>query len=135
MDVFFKDQPDVFDIVPDFGPESSFSSKSDNKFGSKNIDHFGDRSFVEKESSSRVPRFDDIVPAHKKKKEAVTFYNPIKVPAPDILPFLEVTGAYEEDLDDNEDDNGFLHDFSQPSFHSFKLQAPRAGRSRGEPSG
>ena len=135
MDVFFKDQPDVFDIVPDFGPERSFSSKSDNKFGNKNVDHFGDRSSVEKGSSSRVPRFDDIVPAHKKKKEAVTFYNPIKVPAPDILPFLEVTGTYEEDLDDNEDDNGFLHDFSQPSFHSFKLQAPRSGRSRGEAPG
>ena len=104
---------------------------------------------MERDPSSRVPRFGHL--GTGKKKKAVTFHNPIKVPAPDILPFLEVTGHYEEgleeeeiDVDSKEDgididieddiDVGFLHDFSQPSFHSFKLQAPRSGRSREESS-
>ena len=97
-----------------------------------------------RDPSSRVPRFGHLGTGKKKKKKAVTFHNPIKVPAPDILPFLEVTGHYEEgleeiDVDSKEDDiddidDGFLHDFSQPSFHSFKLQAPRSGRSREESS-
>ena len=125
LDVFYDDQPVVFAI-----------SKSD-KYGHKNIDNFGERKYVERDPSSRVPRFGHLGTG-KKKKKAVTFHDPIKVPAPDILPFLEVTGHYEEgleeeiDVDSKEDDidDGFLHDFSQPSFHSFKLQAPRSGRSR-----
>ena len=134
MDVLFDDQPKVFAISPDF------AAKSDN-YGHKNIDNFGERNFVEKDLSPRVPRFDHL--GLTKKKKAVTFHNPIKVPAPDILPFLEVTGHYEDGLEDDidlgakeeqdDDDDGFLYDFSQPSFQSFKL--PRSGRSREEAQG
>jgi len=133
LDVFYDDQPKVFAISPDAVPQISYVSKSDN-YGHKNIDNFGERNHVERDHSLRVPRFGHLGRAEKKK--AVTFHDPIKVPAPDILPFLEVTGHYEEGLDTREDDDdGFLHDFSQPSFHSFKLQAPRSGRSREEEAG
>ena len=128
---------ETFAIIPDFGPQDSFISKSDN-YGHKNIGNFGERNHVERDHSLRVPRFGHLGTA--KKKKSVTFHDPIKVPAPDILPFLEVTGHYEEGLEDEvytkeEDDDGFLHDFSQPLFHSFKLQAPRSGRSREEAAG